>query len=66
MHVVINGDSLELENDTDLASAIASLNLATNRYAVEVNQRLVPKSQHATFVLNDDDRIEIVQAIGGG
>ncbi|WP_278368395.1 sulfur carrier protein ThiS, partial [Marinobacter salarius] len=27
---------------------------------------IVPRSQHATFSLNDGDRVEVVHAIGGG
>ena len=43
-----------------------STGLAGKRVAVEVNLEIVPRSQHATRVLREGDRVEIVHAIGGG
>lgn len=40
--------------------------LTGKRLAVEINEDIVPRSQHPKFVLNDGDRIEVVRAIGGG
>ena len=40
--------------------------LAEKRVAVEVNLEIVPRSRHATRVLGEGDRVEIVHAIGGG
>jgi len=34
--------------------------------AVEVNREIVPRSQHEGFQLQDNDRVEVVFAIGGG
>jgi thiamine biosynthesis protein ThiS len=42
------------------------LELQGKRLALEVNQELVPRSQFATFVLQPNDAVEIVHAIGGG
>ena len=36
------------------------------RVAVEVNGEIVPRSAHGQRVLADGDRVEIVQALGGG
>jgi sulfur carrier protein len=33
---------------------------------VEVNQAIVPRSQHDTHALRHGDKVEIVHAIGGG
>jgi sulfur carrier protein len=34
--------------------------------AVEINLDIVSRARHATHVINDGDRIEIVQFVGGG
>lgn len=34
--------------------------------AVERNREIVPKSEHAMTVLEDGDRLELVQFVGGG
>jgi sulfur carrier protein len=35
-------------------------------FAVEVNEQIIPKSNHELFVIKEGDKIEIVTAIGGG
>jgi sulfur carrier protein len=47
----------------DLLHALA---LTEGRIAVEVNGEIVPRSQFAAQQINHKDKIEIVQAIGGG
>ena len=66
MRIQLNGDEHELESGTTLAGLTDSLELTGKRIAVEVNEELVPRSEHPAFVLNQGDRVEIVQAIGGG
>ncbi len=39
---------------------------AGRRVAVEVNREIVPRSRHDAHELSEGDRVEIVQAIGGG
>jgi len=36
------------------------------RFAVEVNEELIPRSLHADRRLVEGDRVEVVHAIGGG
>lgn len=64
--IYINGESQQLESNVTLAHLLNELGLAGKRLAVELNQEIVPRSTYAEVVLEEDDRIEIVQAIGGG
>ncbi len=66
MHIKLNGDRHEVETGSTLATLIDSLDLSGKRIAVEINEELVPRSEHDTHVLAEGDRVEIVQAIGGG
>jgi sulfur carrier protein len=66
MNVVLNGESRDLAAGTTLADLLQSIDLGQRRFAVEINEELVPRSEHADRVLQAGDRIEIVQAIGGG
>ena len=52
--------------DITVAGLIALLELGDKRLAIEVNEEVVPRSQYRNFVLGCGDRVEIVQAIGGG
>ena len=66
MNVLLNGDARELPDQATLQWLIDDLGLAGKRLAVEVNEDIVPRSQHGDFRLSDGDRVEVVHAIGGG
>jgi thiamine biosynthesis protein ThiS len=63
---MINGNSKEVNGDCSVYHLVQQLDLADKRIAVELNGEIVPRSQFPATMLNADDRIEIVQAIGGG
>ena len=66
MNISLNGKTHSLADNSSLSSLIDALDLTGKRIAVEVNDELVPRSEHADYQLNEGDRVEIVQAIGGG
>lgn len=66
MHIYLNGERHEVSTNITAAQLIEELGLADRRLAMEINQEIVPRSQHATHTLNAQDRVEIVHAIGGG
>lgn len=66
MQVVINGEAHEIEQGTTLAALVERRGLVGRRFAIEVNQEVVPRSQYAHSTLRASDRVEIVTAIGGG
>lgn len=66
MEVIVNGAPQRIDPATSLARLLHILGLGSGRIAVEVNGEIVPRSQFDNCALQDNDRIEIVQAIGGG
>ena len=66
MRIQLNGEPFELDDGASIADLIALLDLSGRRLAVELNLEIVPRSQHATTILSDGDRVEVVHAIGGG
>lgn len=66
MNIQINGQPRELADGMTVEALLDELGYGEKRVAVERNGELVPKSRHGNEQLEDDDRIEIVQAIGGG
>ncbi len=63
--VVVNGEVRQVEAGTSVAALIVSLGL-TGKVAVERNLDVVPRANHATTVLADGDRLELVTFVGGG
>ncbi len=64
--VQLNGEDTRIDENTSIAQLLTQLELTGKRLAVEVNQQIVPRSDFASHILKADDRVEIVQAIGGG
>jgi sulfur carrier protein len=66
MKIVLNGEERQYETPVTLTRLLEELGLAGHRVAVEVNREIVPRSRHGEHVLKDNDRVEVVRAIGGG
>ena len=66
MRIFLNGSEYPLDHPITVTQLLQRLDLACKRVAVELNLDILPRSQHADTRLADGDRIEIVQAIGGG
>ena len=66
MNIILNGNSQKIPAKFTLNQLVETLDLAGRRYAIEVNEQLIPRSQHPSHHLQENDNIEIVQAIGGG
>jgi len=66
MNISVNGEKTRVDDNLTLAALIEGMTLEGTRYAVEVNEELIPRSQHAEHLLHEGDAVEIVQAIGGG
>ena len=66
MNILLTGEQRGLQEALTLRGLIDQLDLAGKRLAVEVNEEVVPRSQHGEYRLHDGDRVEIVHAIGGG
>ena len=65
MRIQVNGDTREVAATTILA-LVEELGFDVRKVAVERNLAIVPKSLHAVTALEDGDRIELVQFVGGG
>lgn len=66
IEVSLNGSSSQFEAGTTILIMLDKLELTQKRIAVEVNQEIIPRSQFAHYQLQPNDKIEIIQAIGGG
>ena len=65
IHVVVNGDKHAIAQPCTVADFIGELDLS-GKFAVEINETIVPRSDYQQALITEGDRIEIVQAIGGG
>jgi len=66
MNITVNGESRAVAPGLTAAQLVELLELGGRRLAMEINREILPRSRYAEHELRDGDRIEIVQAIGGG
>ncbi len=66
VNLLVNGDPRSVPSDCTVAELIGALGLQTRRIAIAVNRDLVPRSAFSTHRLTADDRVEILEAVGGG
>lgn len=66
MKVLVNGVARELPEGATVRTLLVELGLGATAVAVERNRALVPRAEHATTVLAEGDRLELVTLVGGG
>jgi sulfur carrier protein len=67
IEVQINGETRAIPEGSTVRSLLEGLGIADREgTAVAVNMEVIPRSSHAAITLQAGDRIEIVQAVGGG
>ena len=66
MKILVNGEKISLPKDSSIEDLIVYLGYQNQRIAIEINESIIPKSNHSTFLLQDLDKVEIINAVGGG
>lgn len=66
MQIYINGEEKTVAAESSMAALVEQLALTDKRIAVEVNEELVPRSTFEQHLIQANDRIEIINAVGGG
>ncbi len=64
--VQVNGEPHTLPEGCTVADLVERLGLTGRKIAVAIDRDVVPRSRFAEQVLSDGDRIEILEAVGGG
>ena len=65
MSLIINGEEIEATGKT-LADYLEEAGYDIRGIAIERNGAIVPKSQYASTVLRDGDKVELVHCVAGG
>ena len=65
MRVLVNQNPHELAPASKVSDLLALID-ANPPYAVAVNLQFLPKSQHADYVLQENDAVEIISPVTGG
>jgi len=66
MQIILNGETKTLAAGMSVQQLLQAHGLEGKRVAVELNEEILPRSEHAARQLCENDRVEIVHAVGGG
>jgi sulfur carrier protein len=64
--ITINGEIRDIGDVSFLSELLTRLDLNAAYFAVAVNERVIPRSEHAVTRVCDGDKIEVIHAVGGG
>ena len=62
----VNGKEIEFEKDLTVIDLLNKYNLKSDRVVVEVNLEIIEESNYNTYVLKDEDIVELISFIRGG
>jgi thiamine biosynthesis protein ThiS len=66
LSISVNGEPTEVETGSSIRRLLDDLGLADRRVAVAVNRDVVRRSDYEGTLIGEGDRVEILEAVGGG
>jgi len=66
MKIEINGLQSKIHQPLTVDELISSLNYLNKKIAIEVNGEIIPRSAYSNKIIVDGDKVEIINAVGGG
>jgi sulfur carrier protein len=66
VQLIVNGEPRVVDDGLTIRGLLDRLGFTDGPVAVERNREVVPRAQHASTLLVDGDRLEIVHLVGGG
>tara|TARA_Y200000002_G_C22112000_1_gene427162 strand:- start:91 stop:291 length:201 start_codon:yes stop_codon:yes gene_type:complete len=66
MNITINGENFYVNDNLSLYDILENNYLNSNNIVVEINQEIVSRNLWGETKVNENDKIEIITAVGGG
>ena len=66
MQLTIKGEKRVIKESKNLADLIKELDIKAPNFAMALNQQVVPRSKYDSTSIKENDKVEIVHAVGGG
>ena len=64
--IQINGRKIALKQNLSISDLLKKYKISRRKVAIELNGKIVPQNKYYSKKLKNNDKIEIVQFIGGG
>ncbi|UXR78684.1 MULTISPECIES: sulfur carrier protein ThiS [unclassified Staphylococcus] len=66
IEIQVNGERQQFQSDTTIQDVLNHFGIEAKRMAVEHNETVVKRSEWASTYLRPDDRLELLEFVGGG
>jgi sulfur carrier protein len=66
MQITLNGHTQDVADPLTLEMLLEANGFGGKRVAVEINRKIIARSRYGAHAIQSGNRIEIVDAIGGG
>lgn len=66
MEVIVNGEKVEVKDGTKVKDLFNLLGINEKRVVVEKNKVILRKNEMLDNIIQEGDKLEIIQMVGGG
>lgn len=66
MLIIVNGENKNVEKDIKLKEIIKNLELEDKVMAIAINMEIVKKEEWNNLIIKENDKLELLQFVGGG
>jgi len=66
MNLIVNGEQKEFNENSTLQAVITELKVEDKVMAAAVNMEIVKKDEWNNYIVKNDDKLELLQFVGGG
>jgi len=64
--ISLNGEKVILLEPLTIIDLLAEKEYQNEKVALAINGSFVPRSQYGDTIVNDNDEVDVIQAVGGG
>jgi len=58
--MIVNGNEMKVDSSITIIDLLDKFNLSTDKVVVEVNFQIISKGDYSQYILNEEDKIEIL------
>jgi sulfur carrier protein len=66
MNIVVNGEKLKVKNDITIEELLEELSIKDKVMAVAINMEIVKKEDWSKYIIQENDKLELLHFVGGG
>jgi len=66
INIIINGHERKIKQNTTIKKLLEDLKVLDKTMAVAVNMKIIKKDNWDNYILNENDKVEALNFVGGG